>query len=96
MKNLSPFCTCDHSECPIHPTKHEKGCAPCIAKNLKRGEIPNCMFHKIQNADTRAGDTYLDFERPFLLYTRKFSESRDLKTENIKKEGKSLPFLCFS
>ena len=38
MKNLSPFCTCKKLDCPLHPTKHDKGCAPCIAKNLKTKE----------------------------------------------------------
>lgn len=61
MQNLSPFCTCTNLECPIHPTKHEKGCAPCIAKNLKQKEIPNCMFHKLENAESRTGDSYQDF-----------------------------------
>jgi len=61
MKNLSPFCTCTNLECPVHPTKHEKGCALCIAKNLKQKEIPNCMFHKLENAESRMGDSYQDF-----------------------------------
>lgn len=65
MKNLSPFCTCDNLDCPIHPTKHEKGCAPCIAKNLKLGEVPNCMFNKVSGAENRSGDTYLDFAKLF-------------------------------
>lgn len=61
MNNLSPFCTCDNLECPLHPTKHDKGCAPCISKNLKTKELPNCYFNLIENSETRKGDTFADF-----------------------------------
>lgn len=61
MRNLSPFCTCQNLECPLHPAKHDKGCAPCIAKNLKLGEIPNCFFHKIDGSKDRVGDSFEDF-----------------------------------
>lgn len=61
MHNISKFCTCPNLECPIHPTKHDKGCAPCIAKNLKLDEIPNCFFNKIDGAESRQGDTFKDF-----------------------------------
>lgn len=61
MTNLSPFCTWTNLECPLHPTRHDKGCAPCISKNLKLGEIPNCMFRKVKGADDRKGDSYRDF-----------------------------------
>ncbi len=43
--NLSDFCTCKNLAYPLHPAKHDKGCAPCIQKNLKLHEIPNCFFH---------------------------------------------------
>lgn len=61
MTNLSRFCTCTNLECPLHPTRHDKGCAPCISKNLKLGEIPNCMFLKVKDTDDRKGDSYRDF-----------------------------------
>lgn len=61
MQNLSPFCTCQNLKCPIHPTKHEKGCAPCIAKNLKLKEIPNCFFNKIEHSENKKGDCFEDF-----------------------------------
>ena len=32
MDNLSGFCTCSNFDCPLHPTKHNKGCAPCAQK----------------------------------------------------------------
>ncbi|MBR1455723.1 MAG: hypothetical protein IJ594_01015 [Oscillospiraceae bacterium] len=46
MSDLSPFCTCGDLQCPFHPSKHDRGCSPCIVKNLKLGEIPNCFFDK--------------------------------------------------
>ena len=42
-----PFCTCADTKCPFHPSNHNKGCAPCIAKNLKEGEIPTCFFKSL-------------------------------------------------
>lgn len=61
MRNLSPFCTCQNLECPLHPAKHDKGCAPRIAKDLKLGEMPNCFFNKIDGSENRAGDSFKDF-----------------------------------
>ena len=43
------FCTCEDFNCPLHPNNHDKGCNLCIAKNLKKGEIPTCFFKKINN-----------------------------------------------
>jgi len=31
------MCTCGDASCPNHPTCHDKGCTPCIAKNLALG-----------------------------------------------------------
>ena len=39
-----PFCTCTDTKCPCHPANHDKGCTPCIAKNLRQREIPSCFF----------------------------------------------------
>lgn len=61
MNNLSPFCTCKDLNCPLHPTNHDKGCALCIAKNLKLGEVPNCFFNRIGETEKRAGYSYNDF-----------------------------------
>ena len=61
MNNLSPFCTCANMACPLHPTKHERGCAPCIAKNLKLGEIPNCFFNMVDPDNVRPDDKFYDF-----------------------------------
>ena len=38
-----PFCTCPDTKCPNHPSNHDKGCTPCIAKNLAQREIPGCF-----------------------------------------------------
>ena len=47
--------------CPLHPTKHDKGCAPCISKNLKLNEMPNCFFNKVVGSEKRTGDSFADF-----------------------------------
>ena len=63
MKNLSKFCTCTDLKCPFHPTNHDKGCAPCIADNLRDNEIPSCFFNKV-DADYRGGSyTFEDVAR---------------------------------
>ncbi len=50
-------------DCPLHPTKHDKGCAPCIAKNLKMGEIPDCFFNKLEHSENRSGVKFADFAK---------------------------------
>lgn len=67
--NLSSFCTCNNSDCPLHPTRHDKGCSPCIAKNLKLHEIPSCFFHQVKNNETRKGDSFEDFSELVLKDT---------------------------
>ena len=64
--NLSSFCTCKNLDCPLHPTKHDKGCAPCIAKNLKLQEIPNCFIQKVENSEGRTGDSFKEFSEAVL------------------------------
>lgn len=63
MENISKFCTCKNLDCPLHPTKHDKGCAPCISKKLRLKEVPNCFFNLIENAEKRSGDTFEDFSK---------------------------------
>ena len=46
-KGKLSFCTCEDTNCPLHPSNHDKGCNLCIAKNLKKGELPTCFFKKI-------------------------------------------------
>lgn len=45
------FCSCEDYKCPLNPKNHDKGCTPCISKNLKNGEIPTCFFKSV-NEDT--------------------------------------------
>lgn len=59
--NLSNFCTCKNLDCPLYPTKHDKERAPCISKNLKLREIPNCFFLQVENSESRQGDSFEDF-----------------------------------
>lgn len=66
MENLSKICTCKDRDCPFHPTNHDKGCTPCIAKNLKLGEIPSCFFNKLENKGPRDGYTVVDFAKAVL------------------------------
>ena len=61
MDNLSKFCTCKNMACPLHPTKHNKGCAPCIQENLKLKDIPNCFFNLVDGMELRIGDSFEDF-----------------------------------
>ena len=65
-KNLSPFCTCTDLSCPFHPTNHDRGCAPCIAKNLKRKEIPSCFFHLAEQEHVGDGYGFEDFAQSVL------------------------------
>lgn len=64
------FCTCRNVSCPLHPTRHDKGCAPCVAKNLKRRELPSCFFDSLGGAEERQGDSYADFARLVLAGER--------------------------
>ena len=61
MKDLSPFCTCTDTECPFHPSNHDKGCAPCIAKNLSEREIPSCFFNKVDPDEKHTAYHFEDF-----------------------------------
>ena len=48
-KGKLSFCTCEDTNCPLHPSNHDKGYNLCIAKNLKKGEMPTCFFKKINS-----------------------------------------------
>ena len=56
-------CTCTHTKCPMHPTNHDKGCTPCIAKNLREGEIPACFFRSIDHPKSTPHWYYEDFAK---------------------------------
>lgn len=59
--NFAEFCTCGDRKCPFHPTNHDQGCTPCIAKNRKLGEIPSCFFNQLKDTGPRTGYTFEDF-----------------------------------
>lgn len=61
MNKLSKFCTCQNFSCPLHPTNHDKGCAPCISKNLRLKEVPSCFFNLLNNSDMRPDDSFESF-----------------------------------
>lgn len=44
-KNIKKhFCTCPVTQCPRHPSNHDKGCDPCIKDNILKKKMPACMF----------------------------------------------------
>ncbi len=51
------FCTCPATQCPRHPSKHDKGCDPCIIDNIQKGKMPACMFVAVSD-DIRAVKDY--------------------------------------
>lgn len=58
------FCTCVDLECPCHPSNHDAGCSPCVAKCLAESEIPTCFFRKIEPGMDRKQDyTFHGFAR---------------------------------
>ena len=61
MASQVNFCTCTDTKCPFHPSNHDKGCTPCIAKNLKEGEIPTCFFKAIDCPKPTKNWHYEDF-----------------------------------
>lgn len=63
MANLSPFCTCQDLECPLHPANHDRGCSPCIQKNLRMREAPSCMFNLVDGGEGGHGYTIEAFAR---------------------------------
>ena len=59
--DAKPICTCTDTKCPFHPNNHDRGCTPCIAKNLRMKEIPSCFFHDIDCEKPTAAWHYEDF-----------------------------------
>lgn len=70
MENLSDFCSCNDLKCQFHPSNHNKGCSPCIAKNLKEGEIPSCFFNKVGNENDVKSYYFKDFAKLVLKNNR--------------------------
>ena len=61
MSKPVPFCTCRDTSCPFNPVNHDQGCTPCIAKNLREGEIPSCFFKAIDCPKPTQEWHYADF-----------------------------------
>ena len=61
MSSTKEFCTCTDLKCPCHPSNHDKGCTPCILKNLREREIPSCFFNSIDCAKPTPDWHYEDF-----------------------------------
>jgi len=63
MSSVS-FCTCVDLACPCHPANHDRGCTPCIAKNLAEDSIPVCFFRKMEpDMDRQQDYTFEGFAR---------------------------------
>lgn len=61
MSDVS-FCSCTDHVCAQHPRNHDKGCTPCIAKNLHDHEVPSCFFNKIgEKTETTTNYTFKKF-----------------------------------
>lgn len=52
-KNPADFCTCADHACPLHPANHDKGCTPCMKKNLQAGEVPSCLWNQVSTREER-------------------------------------------
>ena len=63
-------CTCTQTTCPYHPSNHSLGCAPCIAKNQKRREIPACFFNLAGGGPTTTASGTYYFEDFAALVSR--------------------------
>lgn len=61
--NAIELCTCENYKYPLHPRNQKQGCTPCIEKNLKMKEIPNCYFKIVDHNNKRCGDTFEDFAK---------------------------------
>ena len=66
MKDAKEFCTCSDHACPFNPVNHDRGCTPCIEKNLRLREIPSCFFHLAGTAEGLTGYHFKDFAEAVL------------------------------
>ena len=60
------FCTCEQIECQKHPNNHDKGCDPCIQKNLELGEIPACFWFNISSVIGKTDYSVENFTKFYL------------------------------
>jgi len=65
------FCTCDVMQCEFHPHNLDKGCDPCIQKNLKLGEIPACFWHNISRVAGTTEYSVENFTKFYLAHKAK-------------------------
>ncbi|MBQ9423165.1 MAG: hypothetical protein IJU32_06260 [Pyramidobacter sp.] len=65
------MCTCADKSCPFNPANHDRGCTPCIAKNLAAGEIPSCFFNAVSTSRTPRGYRMEDFAEFILAVSRR-------------------------
>lgn len=79
MNGKVPFCTCSDTGCPFHPSNHDKGCTPCVAKNLKEGEIPTCFFKSLGVEKPAAGPGSGWSVRDFAALAARAGEKREDK-----------------
>ena len=64
--NAKELCTCKNIKCKLHPANHDMGCTPCIEKNLRMDEMPNCFFDKIDPEHKRKGTSTKDYAQCLL------------------------------
>ncbi|MCL2065441.1 MAG: DUF6485 family protein [Candidatus Cloacimonetes bacterium] len=65
------FCSCKQVECEKHPNNHDKGCDPCILKNLELGEIPTCFWINITNVIGKTDYSVENFTKFYLDHKNK-------------------------
>lgn len=50
------FCTCADHACPLNPVNHDRGCTPCMRKNLLAGEVPSCLWNLVSTRAERQAE----------------------------------------
>lgn len=71
MENQKHFCTCQERNCKLNPCNHDRGCDPCIQKNLKAGEIPSCFFRLVSDDLSELHEFTIESFVRFYLETKK-------------------------
>lgn len=71
MTDNKNFCSCNDTECKLHPSNHTLGCNPCIQKNLKAGEIPSCFFHLFKDDISQLNDFSIEGFVKFYMENKK-------------------------
>ncbi|MCM1297186.1 MAG: DUF6485 family protein [Muribaculaceae bacterium] len=77
--NSGNFCTCRDRKCPLHPANHDKGCSPCMAKNIRKREVPSCLFDAAGNYPSKDGYSFEAFARGVLCG----GTGKDIEIEQI-------------